>query len=380
MENVYLDHASTTPVDKDVIDAMLPFFDRKYGNASSVHKFGQEAKEAMEKSREVIAAKLNASPEEIIFTSGGTESNNLALKGIAYANRSRGKHIITTKVEHECILKSCRWLEDQGFNVTYLPVDKYGMVELEELDKALTKDTVLVSAIHGNNEIGTIMPIKEMGEICREKNVFFHTDACQSFTKVPLDVKEQNLDLVTINAHKIHGPKGVGALYIRNGVKMGAWQHGGGHERNLRSGTENIPGIVGFAKTVELARESHVTHMTELRDKLIKGVLEIPDTMLNGHPTERLCNNANFSFRHIEGESLTLRLDARGISCSTASACSSHTLEPSHVLLAIGLTPEHAHSSARFSAGKGNTAEEIDYTLTVIEEEVKSLREISPFG
>lgn len=381
MKRIYLDHAATTPVDPVVIEAMLNYFTKKFGNASSIHQFGQEAKQALENSRETIARKINADSKEIVFTSGGTESNNLALKGIAFANRDKGNHIITSRIEHECILNSCKWLEKQGFKITYLPVDRYGFVGLEDLEKAIRKDTILVSIIHANNEVGVIEPIEKIGKICKEHDVHFHTDACQSFTKVPIDVIKQNLGLVTINSHKIYGPMGVGALYIKEGVKIETWQHGGGHEKDIRSGTENVPGIVGFAKAVEIAKEHDIQRMTKLRDILIKGVLEeIPNTKLNGHPTMRLCNNANFSFKYIESESLVLRLDARGIACSTGSACSSHTLEPSHVLLAIGLIPEDAHSSLRITVGKENTEEEIDYTINALKEEVKGLRKISPFG
>ncbi|MFH1126850.1 MAG: cysteine desulfurase family protein [archaeon] len=381
MKRIYFDHAATTPVDAKVMDAMMPYFSHKFGNASSIHQDGQEAKEALLDSREIIARKMNADPKRIIFTSGGTESNNLALKGIAFANRDCGKHIITSKIEHDCVLNSSRWLERQGFKVTYLPVDKHGIVNPDDVASAITKETILVSVMHANNEIGTIEPIKEIGKLCREKGVYFHTDACQSFTKVPMDVKKQNLDLVTINAHKICGPKGVGALYINEGVKIDALQHGGGHERNLRSGTENIPGIVGFAKSVEIANEKNIAHMTKIRDMLIKRVLsDIPDTRLNGHPKERLCNNAHFSFKHIEGESLLLHMDADGVACSTGSACSSHTLDPSHVLLAIGLLPQDAHGSLRLTVGKENTTDEAGYAADAMKKNVERLRKISPFG
>lgn len=381
MKEIYLDHAATTPVDPKVMDAMMPYFSGKYGNSSSLHHFGQAAKEALEKSRETIAKIINADAREIVFTSGGTESNNLALKGIAFANKSQGNHIITSKIEHDCVLNSCRWLEKHGFKVTYLPVDEYGVVRGEDLEKAITKDTILASIMHVNNEVGTIEPVAELGKICREKGVYFHTDACQSFTKVPLDAGKQNLDLVTINSHKIFGPKGVGALYIKDGVKIDAWQHGGGHERNIRSGTENISGIVGFAKAVEIANDDDIRKMKKLRDILIKRILdEIPDSRLNGHPVQRVCNNANFSFKYIEGESIMLRLDARGIAASTGSACSSHTLEPSHVLLALGLRVEEAHSSLRLSVGKENNVDEIDHTIDALKQDIDSLRKISPFG
>ncbi len=381
MKRIYMDHAATTPVDEQVMKAMNPYQCERYGNASSIHRTGQVAKEALETSREVIADKVNASPEEIIFTSGGTESNNFALKGVAFANRDKGRHIITTRVEHGCVLNSCRWLETQGFKVTYLGVDENGMVRPDDVSQAITKDTIAVSVIHGNNEVGTVAPIREIGRICTENGVYFHTDACQSFTKVPIDVEKDNLDMVTINAHKIYGPKGVGALYIKKCTRIDAWQHGGGHERNLRSGTENIPSIVGFAKSVEIACESDIAHMKGLRDILITRVLsEVLDCSLNGHPAQRLCNNANISFKGIEGEALLLRLDLHGIACSTASACSSHTLEPSHVLMAMGLGAEDAHSSIRFSVGKENTLEDIEYTIDMLKKEVGLLRKISPVG
>lgn len=381
MKRIYLDHAATTPVDPKVLEAMLPYFSKTFGNASSIHTYGQEAKAALEESRDTIAKKLNCESKNIIFTSGGTESNNLALKGIAFANRDKGKHIITSKIEHDCVLTSCRWLEKQGFKITYLPVDEHGLVKPEDVEKAITKETIIVSVMHANNEIGTIEPIKEIGKVCREKGVYFHTDACQSFTKVPTDVKKQNVDLMTINAHKIYGPKGVGALYVGDGVKIEPWQHGGGHERNIRSGTENVSGIVGFAKASEILKESDIAHMTKLRDRMIKSVTaEIPDTRLNGHPKLRLCNNANFSFRYIEGESMLLHLDAGGIASSTGSACSSHSLEPSHVLLAIGLPPEDAHGSIRITHGKENTADEMDYAAKAMKEAAALLRKMSPFG
>lgn len=374
---VYLDNGATTKVDEEVLKTMLPYFSEKYGNAMSLHQIGQEAKEALESSREIIAKKLNAKPEEIIFTSGGTESNNLAIQEIAYTNREKGKHIITTKIDHDCVLNACKFLEKDGFNVTYLDVDKEGFVNPKDVLKEIKKDTILVSIIHGNNETGTIQPLEEIGKICKEKNVYFHTDACQSFTKVPIDAK--NFDLITINGHKIHGPKGVGALYIKKGTNIHPLLHGGGHEFGLRSGTENISGIVGFAKAVEVAKEEHIRHMAKLRDKLTEGILkEIPHTRLNGPRENRLCNNANISFEFIEGESLLMRLNDKGIAVSTGSACSSKSLDPSHVLLAIGLKPEIAHGSLRFSLSKYTTKEEIDQTIKVLKEEVKALREMSP--
>jgi len=381
---IYLDNAATTPVDRKVVRAMMPYFAEKCGNASSLHSKGREAKEALEKARKIIARSINAKIDEIIFTSGGTESNNLAVKGLAFSYEERkGKkgHIITTKIEHDCVLNACKWLEKQGWKVTYLDVDKEGFVSPDELEKAITKDTVLVSIIHGNNEIGTIQNLEGLGKICKERGVLFHTDACQSYTKTELNVKKMNLDLVTLNAHKIHGPKGVGALYIREGIKITPLAHGGGHEKGLRSGTENIPGIVGFAEAVKQMKRKNVEKMTKLRDKLIKGIEEkIQEVRLNGPRGEkRLCNNINFSFKGVEGEAIGMMLDAKGICSSTGSACSSKSLEPSHVLKAIGLSDEEAHGSLRLSLGKENTEEEIDKVLEVMPKIIKKLRKISPF-
>ncbi|RLJ05442.1 MAG: cysteine desulfurase NifS, partial [Candidatus Aenigmatarchaeota archaeon] len=303
-----------------------------------------------------------------------------ALKGTAFANKDKGKHIITTKIEHDCVLNACKWLEKQGFEVTYLSVDREGFVDLNELEESIRKDTILVSIIHGNNEIGTIQDLKEIGKICQEHEVYFHTDACQSFTKVPIDLKKEHIDLLTINSHKIYGPKGVGGLFIRNGIKIDPLSHGGGHEFGLRSGTENVSGIVGFAKATEVIKDKDIKHMTKLRNMLIKGVLEIEDAWLNGPREKRLCNNTNFSFRYIEGEALMLYLDVKGIAASTGSACSSKSLEPSHVLTAIGLKPEDAHGSLRLTLGKDSTEDEIKYTIEVLKQSVDSLRKISPFG
>jgi len=381
MKKVYLDNGATTMLDPKVIEAMLPYFTAKYGNASSAHLFGEEAKEALEKARSIIARSINARPEEIIFTSGGTESNNLALKSIAFTNKDRGNHIIVSKAEHKCIMNSCKWLEEQGFNVTYLDVDKEGFVNPGELEKAITDKTILVSIIHGNNETGTINDLKALGSICKKHNIYFHTDACQSYTKTELNVKKQNIDLITLNAHKIHGPKGIGVLYIRKETNIKIWQHGGDHEFGLRAGTENIHGIVGFAEAVKIAmNKKHIAYMTKLRDKLIDGILKIPEVRLNGPVGDkRLCNNANFSFKGIEGEAIGGYLNNKGIASSTGSACSAKTLEPSYVLMAIGLSPEQANSSLRLTLSRFTTEEEIDYTLEVLPGIVKSLRKISPF-
>lgn len=377
---IYLDNGATTMVDPLVIKEMLPYFSEAYGNSSSLHSKGIEAKDALENARKIIAKSINAEQEEIIFTSGGTESNNFALKAIAFANKEKGNHIITTKVEHKCILETCKWLEFQGFEITYLDVDKEGFVKLDNLEKAITKKTILVSVIHGNNEIGTINNLDNIGNICKKNNVYFHTDACQSYTKTEIDVKKTNIDLITINAHKIHGPKGVGALFVKKGTKIKQWQHGGAHEFNLRAGTENIPGIVGFAKAVEIAAsKKHIEHMTKLRDKLIKGILEIPDVSLNGPiGNKRLCNNVNASFKGIEGEAIGGYLDSYGICSSTGSACSSLKLEPSYVLKAIGKTNEQANGSLRLTLSKFTTEEEIDFVLKKMPEIVKKLRSFSP--
>ncbi len=377
--NVYLDNGATTMVDKEVEKAILPYFTKVYGNASSLHTHGQEAKKALEESREVIAKKINALPEEIIFTSGGTEADNLAIKGIAFANKEKGKHIITTKIEHHAVEKTCKFLESDGFEVTYLDVDKEGFVDLEELKKAITDKTILVSIIHGNNEIGTIQDIEKIGEICKEKNVYFHTDAVQSFTKVPIDVKKQNITLASFSAHKIHGPKGIGALFVKKGTKIKKLSDGGSQENNLRGGTENIPLIMGFAKAVELAKEEDCKKMEKLRDYFIEKIeKEIPEVKLNGSRKERLCNNVNITFKYIEGEALLLRLDDKGIAVSTGSACSSRELKPSHVLIAIGLHPAMAHGSIRFTLSRFTTKEEVDYTIKHLKEVVAELRSISP--
>ncbi len=381
MKQIYLDNAATTKVDGSVLRAMLPYFSEKYGNASSIHFKGQEAKEALDKSRRIIAREIGAKKHEIIFTSGGTESNNLALKGLFFWNQENntGKnHIITTKIEHDCILNSCRWLEKKGAEITYLNVDKEGFVDLEELKNSITEKTIVVSVIHGNNEIGTIQDLEKIGKICKEKKVLFHTDACQSFTKVPIDIKKQNLDLITLNSHKIHGPKGVGALYIKDGIKIVPLMHGGGHERNLRSGTENISGIVGFAEAVKIAKKKDIENMIKLRNKLIEGILRIPNTQLNGAKEKRLCNNINITFNNIEGESIGGYLENFGVCTSTGSACASHSLEPSHVLKAIGLTPVQANSSIRMSISKYTTEEEIDYVLEKLPKIVEKLRRMSP--
>ncbi len=378
MKQIYLDNAATTRVDDEVLKAMLPYFNEKYGNASSVHFKGQEAKAALEKNRNIIAKSIGAKPHEIIFTSGGTESNNLALKGLFFANYPGKDHIITTKIEHDCILNTCRWLEKLGAKITYLDVNPEGLINIKQLEDAITNKTIVVSVIHGNNEIGVIQDLKEIGKICRKKKVLLHTDACQSFTKVMIHVKKQNLDLITLNAHKIHGPKGVGALYIRDGIKIVPLMHGGGHERKIRSGTENVSGIVGFAKAVEIAKKKDAERMIVLRNRIIEGILKIPNTRLNGSREKRLCNNINISFNNIEGEAIGGYLENLGIFTSTGSACASHSLETSHVLKSIGLTPIQANSSLRISISKYTTEEEIIYLLEKLSQVVEKLRRISP--
>jgi len=381
MKRIYLDNSATTPVDSRVLEAMKPFFSKIYGNASSLHKFGREAKISMEESRAKVADVINAKREEIIFTSGGTESDNLAIEGICFANKQKN-HIITSKIEHHAVLHTCQWMERQGFEVSYLPVDKFGIVDPSAVENAIKENTGLVSVMFANNEIGTIEPIEEIGKICREKGVYFHTDAVQAFGKVPIDVNKDNIDLLSISAHKVYGPKGVGALFVRKGVRIEPIVHGGGHETGVRSGTENVSGIVGFGATSEIAKKEmkkEADREIKLRDKLIKGVLKIEDSHLNGHPTIRLPNNVNVFFEFIEGESLISYLDAKGIAASTGSACSSKSLEPSHVLLAIGLKHEQAHGSLRMTLGRDNKKEDVDYVVDVLPEIVERLRQISPY-
>jgi len=382
MKRIYMDYAATTPVDPRVVETMKPFFSKKFGNTMGLYSFGQEAKRALEESREKTAELMNARSGKVIFTGSATEANNTVLKGIAFANRERGKHIVVSSIEHHCVLESARWLEKQGFEVTYLPVDKYGLVDPDDVDKAIRKDTILVSVMHANNEIGTIEPIEEIGKICREKGIYFHTDAAQSFGRIPVDVKKMNVDLLTASSHKMYGPKGVGALFIEDGIKIEPLLHGGGHEFGLRSSTVNVAGIVGFGAAVDIAKKemgAEAKRLTKLRDKLIKGVLKIENSHLNGHPTKRLPNNVNFWLAFIEGESLIAQLDMHGIAASTGSACSSESLEPSHVLLAIGLKHEEAHGSLRLSLGKWSKKQDVNYVLKVLPKVVERLREISPF-
>lgn len=384
MKQIYMDHGATTPVDPLVVDAMLPYFTETFGNASSLHSFGQEATSALEQSRQQVAASIGAKPEEIIFTSGGTESDNLAIKGIAYRNSGKGKHIITSTIEHPAILNTCAYLEKEGFDVTYVPADSDGIIDMDELKKAIRDDTILISVMHANNEIGTIQPISDISKLAKEKSIYLHTDAVQSFGKIAVNVNELGVDMLSMSSHKIYGPKGVGALYVRKGTPLQALAHGGSHERSMRAGTENISGIVGFAKAVALADERLVDdekHMTQLRDSLIGKVMDsIDDVELSGHPTNRLPNNVNLRFSFIEGESMLLFLDMKGIAISTGSACSSKSLEPSHVLTAIGLRPEDSHGSLRITLGKDNTQEEVDYVVDALVEVVGRLRAMSPIA
>ncbi len=381
MRRIYVDYAATTPVDLRVFDAMKPFFMETFGNASSVNTSGVTARKSVEDSRETIARFMNAEPEELIFTGSATESNNFALKGYAFKHGKAKTRIAVSTIEHDCVLNSAKWLKQQGFKVTFIPVDQYGIIDIGALENAINEGATLVSVIHGNNEIGTIEPIEEIAKICHKNNVIFHTDTAQSFGKVPIDVKQIGIDMMTINAHKLYGPKGVGALYIRKGIELEPLLHGGGHEFGLRSSTENVPAIVGFTKAVELRKDEmkpEGERLTRLRDKLIKGTLELEDSYLNGHPTQRLPNNANFRFSYIEGEAIVLGLDMEGIEASSGSACSSKSGEPSHVLLAIGLKPEIARGSLRISLGKYNTQADIDYILEVLPKIIHRLREMSP--
>ena len=379
----YLDYAATTPVDPRVIKAMTPYFDKSFANTMSLHSFGQEAKKGLDESRRVIADFIGAKTSEIIFTSSATESNNFALKGIAFANKDKGNHIIISSIEHSCIMESAIWLERQGFEVSRLKVDQYGFIDLEELKKTIKKETILVSVMHASNEIGTIQPIKEIGKICKEKGVYFHTDAAQSLGKELIDVNKMNVDLLTATAHKLYGPKGVGFLFVREGTKIDPLLHGGGHEFGLRGSTCNVAGIVGFAKACSICKESMMKEnkkMEKLRDKLIAGILDkIDDSFLNGHPVKRLSNNANVAFSFVEGESLLIQLDFLGIAVSTGSACSSKKLTSSHVLTAIGLKPHQIQGSLRFSLGRWTQEEDIDYVLRVLPGVVEKLRKISPF-
>lgn len=379
---IYLDNAATTRTAPEVVEAMLPYFSEFYGNASTVYEFGGMSKEAISKAREIIADAIGAKENEIYFTGGGSESDNWALKATAEAYKSKGRHIITSKIEHHAILHTCEWLEQNGFEVTYLDVDEFGVVKLEELKKAIRPDTILITIMFANNEIGTIEPVAEIGKIAREHGILFHTDAVQAFGQVPIQVDELNIDMLSASAHKLNGPKGIGFLYIRKGIKIRSFLHGGAQERKRRAGTENVPGIVGFGKAVELAlnsMEERAKRECELRDYLMERVLkEIPFTRVNGDRTNRLPNNVNLCFQFVEGESLLIMLDMKGICGSSGSACTSGSLDPSHVLLAIGLPHEIAHGSLRLTLGSDTTKEDMDTVVEAIKEIVTQLREMSP--
>jgi cysteine desulfurase len=376
MHSIYLDHAATTPTDKSVVEEMLPYMSEKYGNPSSFHSIGQEAKKAVEKARRDIACLIGASPGEIVFTSGGTESNNFAIKGIAYKNP--GCHIITTMIEHHSVLNTCRFLEEQGYKVTYLPVDRYGIVNPDSLKKAIMDETVLISIMHANNEIGTVEPIEEMGRIARERGIFFHTDAVQTLGHIPVNVDELCADILSASAHKFYGPKGSGFLYIRKGTDIASFIHGGEQEHRRRASTHNVPGIVGTGKAAVLAQslmDEEIAKLTCLRDKLIEGIFKsVEHSELNGHPVRRLSNNVNISIKNAGGESILLNLDIAGIACSTGSACSSSALEPSHVLLALGQDREKAAESVRFSLGRSTDRGDIDAVLDILPGIVKRIR------
>jgi len=381
---VYMDHAATTPVRPEVVEEMLPCFSERFGNPSSVYALAREAQVTLEKARGRVAAAIGANTDEIFFTSGGTEADNWAIKGVAAANRKKGDHIVTSAIEHHAILHACKSLEKQGYRVTYLPVDEFGRVEPASVEEAITEKTVLVSVMAANNEIGTIQPVRAIAEIAHEHGVPFHTDAVQAIGAIPIDVDSMGIDLLSLSAHKFGGPKGTGALYIRKKTRIGTFMDGGAQERGRRAGTENVPGIVGLGKAIELATNEmpqKIPRLAAMRNRLIREILDsIPDTRLNGHPTERLANNVNVAFRYIEGESILLMLDALGIAASTGSACTSASLEPSHVLIACGLAPEHAHGSLRLTLGSQNTDDDVDYVLSVLPRVIERLRKMSPLN
>ncbi|MBM3133123.1 MAG: cysteine desulfurase NifS [Chloroflexi bacterium] len=382
MQRIYLDHAATTPVRPEVVEAMIPYFTERFGNPSSIHSFGQEARAGVDEARDQVAALIGARSDEIVFTSGGTEADNYAIKGVFAASEQKGDHIITSVIEHHAVLETCKFLQKRGAEVTYLPVDRYGMVNPDDVRKAITPKTILVSIMHANNEVGTIQPIAEIAGITREKGIPFHTDAVQTVGHIPVNVNELGVDLLAVSAHKLNGPKGIGMLYVRKGTKIVSFMHGGEQERRRRASTENVPGIVGFAKAAELARAelvSEAARLTSLRARLIEGLLSgIDHSNLNGHPTQRLPNNVNVSMDFIEGESVIINLDLAGIAASTGSACSSADAEPSHVLLALGIPRERAHCSIRFSMGRETTRAEIDRVLEVLPPIVARLRAMSP--
>jgi cysteine desulfurase len=382
MKNIYLDYAATTPVHPDVLKAMLPYFTENFGNPSTLYTYGQDAKAAIEEARAKVAGLIGSKPEEIVFTSGGTEADNYALEGAAYSNEKKGNHIITSAIEHHAVLETCKFLEKRGFSLTYLPVDSYGMVDPDAVKKAITPKTILVSVMHANNEVGTIEPVEAISKITREAGILFHTDAVQTAGHIPIDVNKLGVDLLSMSAHKLYGPKGVGALYVRKGKSLVNFMHGGEQERRHRAGTENVPGIVGFGKAAELTRlemTQEVKRLIGLRDKLISGLLEsIDHSRLNGHPVKRLPNSVNITIDFVEGESMCLTLDMDGICASTGSACSSGSLEASHVLLAMGLRHEQAHGSLRFTLGKWTEEDEIEKVIAALSSTVAKLRAMSP--
>ncbi|MHB8091558.1 MAG: cysteine desulfurase NifS [Syntrophales bacterium] len=382
MKSIYLDYAATTPADPAVVKAMLPYFTEHFGNPSSLHSFGQEAKRAVETARASVASLIGAQAGEIVFTSGGTESDNFALKGAAAARKEKGNHIITTVIEHHAVLETCHDLEQQGCRVTYLPVDRYGAVDPDAVKKAVTDKTILISIMHANNEVGTIQPLAEIGKIARANDIYFHTDAVQTFGHIPIDVNELNVDLLSASGHKLYGPKGVGIIYIRKGTRVEPFLRGGGQEKGRRSSTHNVPGIVGMGKASELSGkllQEEAIVIGALRDKLIRGVLDnIDETKLNGHPTQRLPNNVNITINYIEGEAMIMNLDMEGIACSSGSSCSSASSAASHVLAALGPSPSLPHGSLRFSLGKATTAEDIDTVLMILPRVVRNLRSLSP--
>ncbi len=384
MKRIYVDHAATTPTDNEVVKAMEPYFTQKYGNPNSIHSFGQEARKVVEEARKKVAHLIGANPSEIIFTGGGTESDNFAIKGIAWANQKKGNHIITSKIEHHAVLHSCQFLEKHGFRVTYLPVDKYGLIDPDDVKKAITDQTILVTIMHANNELGTIEPIKEIGKVVKGAGIYFHTDSVQTVGHIPIDVNDLGIDMLSMSGHKLYGPNGVGVLYLRKGTRIDSLIDGGSQEKNRRAGTENVAGIVGMGKAAELAEKRLVQgeedKIIKLRDRLIKDITEkIDHVHLNGHPTKRLPGNVNFCFEFIEGESMLLNLDMEGVAASSGSACTSGSLEPSHVLLAIGLPPEIAHGSLRLTLGKDNTEEEVEYVIGILPKIIEKLRALSPF-
>jgi cysteine desulfurase len=382
MRRIYLDHAATTPTHPEVVKAMLPYFKDGFGNPSSIYSYGQRAKGAIEEARTKVAELIGARSEEVVFTSGGTEADNLAVKGVVSANERKGNHIITTSVEHHAVLEVCKFLEKRGLRITCLPVHKYGVVDPDDVRRAITDKTVLISVMHANNEVGTIEPVQEIGEIAEEAGVCFHSDAVQTTGHIPVNVDKLKVDLLSISGHKFYGPKGVGALYVRKGTKLFSLVQGGEQEKRRRAGTENVPGIVGLGKAAEIAGQDmgrEAERLTGLRDKLIKGLMEGTDQIrLNGHPRKRLPNNVNVSVDFVEGESMVLNLDLEGICASTGSACSSASLQPSHVLLALGLSPEQAHGSLRFTLGRGNSEEDVARVLNVLPGIIAKLRAMSP--